>query len=200
MPGIYERGDFPRSVMEMAKMGIIPVVGRFGEDMQQVVVEAIFVAKAAGLAQRKEWVTFLIDSNGGSADALNGIRAAMVESGMKFRGSVQSKARSAGFMLLQYCNWRVALSNSELLFHYGGSGLGNDDLTSIVEDHEYVIRYHKQRLEQVLSDMQNRTGLSRDVLHDLAKYQRGILAEKALGMNLLDEVVTSVPKSERPPA
>jgi len=48
--------------------------------------------------------------------------------------------------------------------------------------------------------MQNRTGLSRGTLHDLAKYQRDILAERALEMNLLDEVVTSVPKSERPPA
>jgi ATP-dependent protease ClpP protease subunit len=182
----------------MAKMGTIPVVGPFVPEMQQTIVEAIFVAKAALLPQRKEWVTFLIDSNGGYVDMLNGIRAAMLESGLKFRGSVQSKARSAGFMLLQYCNWRAALSNSELLFHYGGAGLWNDELSSIVEDHEYVIRYHKQRLEQMVKDLQNRTGLARETLHDLAKYQRDILAEKALEMNLIDEIVNSVPKSEKP--
>jgi ATP-dependent protease ClpP protease subunit len=199
-PSPYDSRDFVRSVMEMAKLGTIPVVGPFLPEMQQTVVEAIFVAKASLLPQRKEWVTFLIDSNGGYIDMLNGIRAAMVESGMKFRGSVQSKARSAGFMLLQYCNWRVALSNSELLFHYGGAGLWNDELSSIVEDHEYVIKYHKQRLDQMVSDIQARTGLSKETLHDLAKYQRDILAERALEMNLLDEVITSVPKSEKPPA
>lgn len=199
-PSPYDSRDFVRSVMEMAKLGTIPVVGPFLPEMQQTVVEAIFVAKASLLPQRKEWVTFLIDSNGGYIDMLNGIRAAMVESGMKFRGSVQSKARSAGFMLLQYCNWRVALSNSELLFHYGGAGLWNDELSSIVEDHEYVIKYHKQRLDKMVSDIQTRTGLSKETLHDLAKYQRDILAERALEMNLLDEVITSVPKSEKPPA
>ena len=199
-PSPYDSRDFVRSVMEMAKLGTIPVVGPFLPEMQQTVVEAIFVAKASLLPQRKEWVTFLIDSNGGYIDMLNGIRAAMVESGMKFRGVVQSKARSAGFMLLQYCNWRVALSNSELLFHYGGAGLWNDELSSIVEDHEYVIKYHKQRLDQMVSDIQARTGLSKETLHDLAKYQRDILAERALEMNLLDEVITSVPKSEKPPA
>jgi len=199
-PSPYDSRDFVRSVIEMAKLGTIPVVGPFLPEMQQTVVEAIFVAKASLLPQRKEWVTFLIDSNGGYIDMLNGIRAAMVESGMKFRGSVQSKARSAGFMLLQYCNWRVALSNSELLFHYGGAGLWNDELSSIVEDHEYVIKYHKQRLDQMVCDIQARTGLSKETLHDLAKYQRDIFAERALEMNLLDEVITSVPKSEKPPA
>ena len=198
MSSPYDSRDFCRSVLEMAKMGTIPVIGPFVPEMQQSVVEAIFVAKSALLPQRKEWVTFLIDSNGGYVDMLNGIRAAMLESGLKFRGSVQSKARSAGFMLLQYCNWRVALSNSELLFHYGGAGLWNDELSSIVEDHEYVIRYHKQRLEQMVTDLQNRTGLAREILHDLAKYQRDILAEKALEMNLIDEIVNSVPKSEKP--
>lgn len=199
-PTPYESRDFTRSVMEMAKLGTIPVVGPFVPEMQQAVVEAIFVAKAALLPQRKEWVTFLIDSNGGYIDILNGIRAAMLESRMKFHGSVQSKARSSGFMLLQYCNWRTALSNSELLFHYGGAGLWNDELSSIVEDEEYVIRYHKQRLERMLRDVSERSGLSRETLHDLGKYQRNILAEKALEMGLLDEVVKSVPKSEKPPA
>jgi ATP-dependent protease ClpP protease subunit len=176
------------------------VAGYFGAEMSETVVQAIFIAKESLLKNRQDWVTFLIDSNGGSIDHLNSIRAAMLESGLKFTGSVQSKARSAGFVLLQYCNWRKALSNSELLFHYGGAGMSNDDLATVVEDTEWVIRYHKQRLDSLISDVCQRSGLSKGTVHDLGKYQRDILAQKALEMGLLDEVVNSVPKSERPPA
>jgi ATP-dependent protease ClpP protease subunit len=198
-PSPYDSRDFKISVFEMAKTGVIPVVGYFGPEMAETVVQAIFIAKEAMLKTRQEWATFLIDSNGGSVDHLNSIRSAMIESGLKFKGSVQSKARSAGFILLQYCHWRKALSNSELLFHFGGAGMSNDDLATVVEDTEWVIRYHKMRLDQVISDICQRSGLSKETVFDLGKYQKDILAEKAMEMGLLDEVINLIPKSERPP-
>ena len=195
----YENREFRNSVVEMAKSGVIPIVGRFDDEMVEVVTHAMVVAKDSLLKSRREWVTLLIDSPGGYVSALNSLRAAMLETGLKFKGSVQSQAYSCAFMLLQYCNYRAALSNSNILFHYGWAGMHNTDLTLVVEDVEWSIRHHKMRLDQWVSDVSARSGLSKETIHDLAKYEKFILAQRALEMGLLDEVVNIVPKTEKPP-
>lgn len=200
MDSIYAQKDFRTSVFETAKSGVISIVGRFDEDMAEVVMQAILIAKNNLLSQRKEWVTFLIDSNGGSIATLDTIHAAMYQSGLKFKGVVQSKARSCGFLLLQYCNWRVALSTSSILFHFGYRPLYNSELTAIVEDTEWVLNHYKMQLNLWIDQVSERTGLSREAIIDLGKYERDILAQKALEMGLLDEVINSVPKSVKPPA
>lgn len=197
--GPYENREFRNSVIEMAKNGTIPIVGQFNDEMVEVVNFAILTAKDNLLKNRKEWVTLLIDSGGGYVSSLNSIRSTMIESGLKFKGVVQSSAYSCAFMLLQYCNYRSALSNSNILFHYGWTGMGNTDLTLVVEDIEWVIKHHKTRLDQWVSDVCQRSGLSRETVHDLAKYEKVILAQKALEMGLLDEVTNFIPKSEKPP-
>ena len=190
--------DFVKGAKELARTGRIPVYGYFTPEMQELVTECMYIAMRSLLPQKKQWATFVIDSNGGSVDVLNSIRTVMNESGLKFRGLVQSRARSAGFILLQYCNWRVATVNTNLLVHYGGSGLGNEELTAIMEDHEYVVSYHKKRLEQMIREISQRTGVSREKLHEYSRFERDILAQEALELGFLDEVLSSVPKSERP--
>ena len=191
--------EFIKGAREMARIGKIPVYGTFNSEMRDLVIECIGIASRSLLPQKKEWCTLYIDSNGGWIDVLNSIRTAMLESGLKFRGVVQSRARSAGFILLQYCDWRVATVNTNLLVHYGGSGLGNEELTAIMEDHEYVVNYHKKRLEQMIKDIMERSGVSQMKLHEFSRFERDILAQEALEMGFLDEVISNVPKSVKPP-
>lgn len=198
MPRDLYTDEFIKGAKAMAQIGKVPVYGPFNNEMQLLVTECIFIAARSLLPQKKKWCTLIIDSNGGSIDVLNGIRSAMIESGLKFRGLVQSRARSCGFDLLQYCHWRVATSNTNLLLHYGGSGLDNGELSAIMEDHEYVIQYHKKRLERSLQDISFRTGVPREKLHEYSRFERNILAEEALELGFLDEVISSVPRSEKP--
>lgn len=192
--------EFIKNSREMARIGKIPVFGYFGPEMRELVVECIWIASRTLLPQKKEWCTLFIDSSGGDVDVLNSIRTAMNESSLKFRGVVQARALSCGFVLLQYCNWRVATVNTNLLVHYGGSGLRNEELTAIMEDHEYVANYHKNRLDQMVKDIMERSGVSQMKLHEYSRFERRILAQEALEMGFLDEVVSTVPKSEKPPA
>jgi ATP-dependent protease ClpP protease subunit len=190
--------EFVRGAREMARIGKIPVHGVFNSEMGSLVTECIGIASRSLLSQKKEWCTLYIDSNGGYIDVLNGIRTVMQDSGLKYRGLVQSRARSAGFVLLQYCNWRVATVNTNLLVHYGGSGLWNEELTAIMEDHEYVVAYHKKRLEQMVREIAERSGVSKEKIHEYSRFERDILAQEALEMGFLDEVISLVPKSEKP--
>jgi ATP-dependent protease ClpP protease subunit len=192
--------DFMRSAREMAKIGKIPVFGEFNDEMRVLVVECITIASKALLTQNKEWCTLIIDSGGGIVNVLNTLRTAMHESGLKYRGVVSSQAGSSAFMLLQYCNWRSAMVNSSIMFHYGRSGISNEDFVAIMENKpELVLNYHKIRLEHWLSEVSERSGRTREELHEYARLERSFIAQEAFTLGLLDEVISVLPKSEKPP-
>jgi ATP-dependent protease ClpP protease subunit len=197
MPSQYT-DSFQRAAKEAAVTGKVMVHGGFNLEMQSLVLDCIYIAKQSLLFQKKKWCQLIIDSNGGSTDVLNSIKFAMLDSGLKYHGIVQAKARSCGFDLLQACNWRSALSNSEILVHYGSDRLSNNQLSGLIENHEYVINYHQIRLAQYVTDLAMRSGLSREKIHELNRFERNILAEEALSLGLIDEVIWKVPISEVP--
>jgi ATP-dependent protease ClpP protease subunit len=197
MPNQYTE-TFIKAAKESASIGKVMVNGRFNHEMQDLVVDCIYIAKQNLLLQKKVWCQLLIDSNGGDTNVLNSIRFAMHDSGLKFHGIVQSRARSCGFDLLQSCNWRSALSNSEILTHYGYDNLSNNQFSGLLENHEYVINYHRTRLDQYNRDLAARSGLSLEKIHELNRFERNILAEEALSLGLIDEIFWKVPISEVP--
>jgi ATP-dependent protease ClpP protease subunit len=198
MPRDYSE-DFARSVREMAKFGKIPVFGEFNDEMRGLVVECISIASKTLLTQSKEWCTLIIDTSGGNVNVLNTIRTAMHESGLKFRGVVSSQAFNCGFMLLQYCNWRSAMVNTSLQFNYGKAFITNENFVAIMEKREAeVLNYHKIRFEQWILEVSERSGRNREEIHDFARLERLFLAQEALNLGLIDEVISVLPKSEKP--
>jgi ATP-dependent protease ClpP protease subunit len=191
--------DFLKYARTMAQAGKVLVYGRFDNQMVELIEECVFIASKTPNPVKKGWVKFLIDSDGGEVPSLTAIRGLMLEyPNIKFWGHVKSRARSCGFQLLQYCDWRTALSNSFLLVHYGSAKFYNLGLGEIVRDEEELIKRHRARLNRWIEDVSRRTGVSIEKLHLLAARDSDILAEEALELGFLDKVISTIPNSSDP--
>jgi ATP-dependent protease ClpP protease subunit len=124
----------------------------------------------------------------------------MFESGLKFRGLVEGNGYSCGFNLLQYCNWRVAFSNSRLLYHLGEAGvtLSNEQQVRFYLGEESRLALKVAEIDEELTRISTRAGISVDTLLDIARKDYPILANEALKLGFLDEVIAN-PVSEKPP-
>lgn len=198
-PVVYTE-EFNAKAKELAKLGRILVYGKFDEKMESAVSEYIAIAAASLHSQNKQWATLHIDSTGGSRGVWCAIRVAMLESGLKFRGLVEYNALSAGFILLQYCSWRVAYTNSKLLFHFGDNSvhLNNEQQARLMLGEETRISMIFQENMEQLNRVSERSGISVNDLILLARKDTHILADEALKLGFLDEIITN-PVSEKPP-
>ncbi len=189
MPMIKDWKTFRDMALELAKKGFIPVYGDFCVELEEVVTECIFLAQKQGMKS----VTLLINSNGGQNDCFTAIRAAMLQSGIEFTGFVMARARSNGFRVLQVCKIRKALSNSELMFHWGQYRLENNELSAIMEGHDWVLEHVRSGRLTMIQEVSDRTGVSVDDLRQYALFERNFSAEEALKVKFVDEVVKDPP-------
>ena len=71
----------------------------------------------------KNYVILIIDSFGGIVAILNKIIGLMhlyrLKPDFKYVGVAMGTCYSSGFNLLQNCDWRVGLSSSSFVFHFG---------------------------------------------------------------------------------
>lgn len=106
---------YREQALKLAEEGTIILYGEFCWEMEEIVLDALQVARAKG----KKVATVLINSHGGKTNVYTTIKGAMALSGMKFTGIVIGIAASNGFMLLQTCHRRLAIPGSLIMFHWG---------------------------------------------------------------------------------
>ena len=177
--------------LEHAKAGYIPVYGDFCIELEEVVVECIWFAQKCGHKK----VTLLINSNGGTNDCFTAMWAAMIQSGIEFTGLVMARARSNGFRLLQVCKLRKALSNADVMFHWGQYRLDNGEIAAIMAGQSWIAERVRNSRTTMLQEISARTGVSVPDLIQYALYERNFSAEEALRIGFIDEVVQNPPVS-----
>jgi len=193
--------EFKAFAKEMATHGRVPVYGPFNDEMQGLVIELIYIASKSLTSQGKAWCTLQIDSSGGAVSNLDGIRVAMNESNLKFRGLVENRAHSCGFNLLQSCNWRVGTTGSTYMFHYGSMSfkLDNHSLSRYKKDKFTYIDSLINSQSEEIEELSKRSRASIKKLLKLADRDIPITVGEALKLGFLDEFVSFYPKSEKPP-
>jgi ATP-dependent protease ClpP protease subunit len=169
--------------------GYIPVFGDFCNELEEVVVECILAAQKKG----KKEISLLINSNGGDDSCFNGIKTAMMLTDIEFTGLVMSRARSNGFRILQHCHKRKAISNANLLWHWGTVGLNNGEIAAIMDGQSWPMERIKVLRDTSLQEIFNRTGVSIEKLMEYALYERDFMASEALELNFIDEILEDVP-------
>ncbi len=137
------------------KTGHVPVYGEFCAELKEVVEECIWLAQKCGHKK----ATLLINSNGGNNDCFTAMRAAMIQSGIEFTGIVMARARSNGFRLLQICKYRKALSNAEVMFHWGQYRFDNGETAAIMAGHEWILERARNSRMTTLQEISARTGV-----------------------------------------
>lgn len=191
--------DFLKYARTMAQNGKVLIYGRFDDQLISLVEECVYIASKTTNPVKKGWIKFLIDSDGGEVTSCMSIRSLMLEyPNIKFWGHVKSRARSCGFQLLQYCDWRTALSNSYLLLHYGSTKWPNEGLGQFIRSEEELIKHHRSRVNRWIEDITKRSGVSIEKLHLLATQDSDMLAEEALELGFLDKVISTIPNSSDP--
>ena len=180
---------FRDMALEHAKTGVIPVYGEFCIELEEVVVECIWLAQKSGHKK----VTLLINSNGGINDCFTSIWAAMIQSGIEFTGLVTARARSNGFRLLQVCKFRKALSNADVMFHWGQYRLDNGEIAAIIAGQDWILERVRNGRMTMLQEVNARTGIPVSDLTQYALYERNFSAEDALKIGFIDEIVKDSP-------
>ncbi|MFC1700136.1 ATP-dependent Clp protease proteolytic subunit [Patescibacteria group bacterium] len=187
---IMDWKDFRTMARDLVNEKYIPVFGHFCNELEQVVVECILLAKKKGY----EEMTFLINSNGGWNDAFTGIKSMMVITEIKFTGFVTSRARSNGFRLLQHCHRRLAVRNSELLFHWGQTRLDNNEIAALMNGQTWPTEHVIKIRDAIVQEIHERTDVPMKNLYEFALYDRPFTAEEGLALNFLDEIVEDTPQ------
>jgi ATP-dependent protease ClpP protease subunit len=165
--------------------GWIPIFERFCPELENIIVSLIFSAKN----RKKDFVTLIINSNGGSISSLVAIKSALKITMVKTVGIVMGKARSAGFQLLQQCDVRYAVNGSYLMPHWGSGSFGNNELAAIMSGDLWPIEHEKSIRGLLFNDVQKRTGMDPEELQKIYDTDRDFTAEEALGLNFIDKVI-----------
>lgn len=190
---IADPKEFRSLAMQLAEIGYIPVFGEMNENLDEIVVECILKC----IQKKVKKVTFLINSGGGFNNTYSAIVAAMYEARLAdtcFDGLVMGKACSNAFMLLQHCDKRSATRDSMLMFHWGSQKLGNSELSALIAGETWPIE-HAKRVEMVTAEIvSDRSGISVEQLISFALYERWFVAEEALAMKFIDEIVQDLPQ------
>lgn len=195
MPGmIIENVDFRKFALRLLEScSYIPIFGEMNEQLEEIVVECIFKAKVEG---RKE-ITLLINSAGGMNKVFAGIKAAMIESGLKFIGLVMGHSGSNGFNLLQQCDKRIAIRDSTLMFHWGSQRLSNSEIAAIIKGDTWPIENLVEDELNSARQVSDRTGIHIDVLKEFALYERRFKPKDAKSLNIIDEIILDLPDKVR---
>jgi ATP-dependent protease ClpP protease subunit len=189
---IIQKGDpmdletYKKYAFDLVTRGYIPIDGDISDVMTDIFKECLLLT--IGLPKRDRY-TILIDSDGGSNEALASMKGAMVTSKLIFDGVVIGRANSAAFRLLQYCKVRKATPGASLIMHWGDRTLTNSELGSIARQRTWAIdRIFEQQMEMI-TEIQDRTGIPIEELFKFADDVRSFSAKKAKELNMIDEIL-----------
>jgi ATP-dependent protease ClpP protease subunit len=176
------------AVRAVRDKGVIPIVTDIKPELASIVIECVLEAILRNIKN----ITVLIDTNGGEVKAGISIAnslALAAANGVDVRGLVLSKASSAGFIILQACNQRIACRGSSLMVHWGQSSLQNRDIAEIVSGKEC------QALEQIINSrnemlamLVTRSGLAEEKIREMCDNETSLYPQQAMDLNLLDSI------------
>jgi len=142
------------------------------------------------LTNKSKEITLIIDSQGGSIWAGNGIIGTMnflKSKGYKFIGIVQSMCFSMAFDILCNCDIRKGYSHSEYMIH---QSQGGNPFSALVKA-ERMVHYNKKQWEKSIEYYIKDTNITREQIEDL--YNRDLewfmLSEEALDLNVIQEIL-----------
>lgn len=128
----------------------------------------------------------IIDSFGGIVAILNKIIDLMhlyrLKPDFKYVGVAMGTCYSSGFNLLQNCDWRVGLSSSSFVFHFGSKKLGNQALSNTLTDHEWYLKSEYSYLTSWLRIISKRSGQSIEFLKVIARMETQTTPENRIGL------------------
>jgi ATP-dependent protease ClpP protease subunit len=168
-------------------MGLIPVMGEFCTELEEIVLDLLVRAKFDG----KATIKLLINSSGGNTSSCIAMRNALKLIQLDTVGIVLARAHSSAFILLQACDKRIALDGSTLVLHWGGTRFDNNELVAVVAGETWPFDNRRQGNLSIMSEISRRTGVPMDKLIGYANSERYFTAQEALSANLVDEVLSS---------
>lgn len=107
----------------------------------------------------------------------------------KITGLVINFARSAGSIILQACDVRLATPNSKILVHHGSTEIQYDD---VVDENktQRLIASLKAREEKLYQVYTSRSGKTREQVQKLCFEDRNLSVDEALEFGLIDGIWT----------
>ncbi|NBO36367.1 hypothetical protein EBU91_02355 [bacterium] len=155
-------------------------------------------AVQSALKLNRNHVQLIIDSYGGSTNILSKIISAMQihrpNPEFKYVGFAAGACYSSAFILLQHCDWRVALNSSTFLCHYGNVHLINSSFSALLSDRETFLDIYSSMASYPFDAVIRRSGQSFETLKRLADINISISAKSALEYNFIDEIIDCVPE------
>ena len=174
----------------------IEIVNKVDRDMGLYVRDALTVL---GLKDSHPLVTVYITSDGGDASVGFGIYDLLnFYPGQKI-GIVQGMAGSMAATILQACDWRVALPNSEVLIHHIK---GNGFPLIYLQDEEKLKKFNASR-KSFLNQydiLAKRTGKTIEEIIQQCEEDESMSAVSALAYGLIDQIVVQASEITFPKA
>lgn len=173
------------------QIGWIHVSGQFDNELVDIIKPLIFRAK-----QNQPEVRLLIDSDGGFLTSLTSISTVLTLSGLPTVGLVLGRAKSAAFLLLQYCDQRLAMPGSFLLPHWGHYQLNNNEVAALIRGETWPTDMVRSYTKAHITQTHLRSGQDVDKLAVMFDQERLLPAQLALEYGFIDEIVApkDVPK------
>lgn len=169
----------------LSKNVLIIVEERIGKETLSYIQEAIGFLMLRGSVPFPE-LLLIISTNGGSRgleiyDILNLYPG-------KITGLVINNAKSAGALILQACDVRLATPNSHILIHHGRYGEVPFDI--IMDDTRLAqfVKDLRRDVEARYTIIVSRTGKSRETIQKLCFEDRDLSVDEALEFGLIDGV------------
>jgi len=178
--------------------GMIIIDGEFNYQLVRNIHTQFEAAIQAATKMNRNYVILIIDSFGGSVDVLNKIIGLMhlyrPNPDFKYIGVAIGVCHSSGFILLQHCDWRVGLSSSSFMYHFGSKRLNNQALSNALSNPEWYLKSENSYLTSCLRSISRRSGQSIEFLKVIAKIETQMTPEIALEYNFIDEIKECIPE------
>jgi ATP-dependent Clp protease protease subunit len=170
---------------------ILIITGKMTGDTLSYVQESISTLLLKPITE----ITLIISTSGGNY-SLEIFDLLRLYPGKKV-GLVVNCAQSAGAIILQACDLRLATPNSKILIHHGATGEVKYDLLMDQEKTQQFLLDSRKAIEARYNIFTSRTGRSRAEISSLCFQDRNLSPEEAIKYGLLDQIWTGpLPISE----
>lgn len=179
------------------KSGIILVHGVFDSVLAEYAAVQTKRTVESARDRQQDYATVLFDAVGSHARTLQHFISAMhyhrPNADFRYIGCVYARAKGSAFDLLQYCDWRVAYSGSELKIEFGPVVLENSDLATLHTSPARAMMYERARIREFLAMHSRRSGLPIEKIRRISIGSPFMTATQAHAYGFLDEVIDCLP-------
>lgn len=134
-------------------------------------------------------ITLMIDSSGGNSADLTHVQDAINFIKSPVDGQVMGIAASAAFRLLQFCRYRLAWPNSNLVFHAASTRIKSDDADYKILETIRKLQKDNLRHLRILAKRSNHRQCSFADLVKWHKQERMFTARESLKYGFIDKIV-----------